>query len=141
MSIADRLGNKSEAWVAEEGDQLTGTVISLGELEGDYGPYPTVEIRDEDGKYWMWHAFDTVAKNELARQKPSIGDAIGIAYLGVKKTKPGSKYDSFKDWQVIVEKATGPVTTPNWDEHAAAAADEGVNDFAPFPDDDDVEPF
>lgn len=151
MGLED-LGNKPEAWIAEEGDQIKGTIVNLGELPSEYGSgsYPTVEFKEDGiGKLWIWHAFDTVAKNELARQSPAVGDRFGAAYLGVKKTKPGSKYDSFKDWHVVIEKATGPVNAPDWDGVGEDAKAEGVESFAqgsppPFPDDDELgqeEPF
>lgn len=153
MSIMDRLGNKAESWGSKEeplepGDQIVGKVVAVTEGESTYGPYPIIEIEVKTcteqgrsvppGTLKAWHVFDTVAKNEVAKQKPAPRDEIGGQFLGVKKTKPGSAYESYRDWHVITEKVTGAVDAPNWDEHAEAAADEGVNDFQPFPDDDDL---
>jgi hypothetical protein len=156
MSILDRLGNKAESWGSKEeplaeGDRLVGKVVALNEGESTFGEYPIIEVEVTSGTEQgseippgtikAWHVFDTVAKNEVARKKPAIGDEIGAQFIGVQKTKPGSTYDSYRNWHVLVEKTTGAVDAPNWDAHAASAAEEGVNDFAPFPDDNDIEPF
>lgn len=143
MSIEDRLGNKAESWIAEPGDKMRGTIVALSTLEGDYGPYPYVEIKEAGtGTYYGWHAFDTVAKNELAKGSPAVGDEIGLFYFGVQKTKPGSKYESFKNWQVIVEKPDGGsgVDVPDWNQVANDAAAEGIDEFGATVD-GDGEPF
>jgi hypothetical protein len=161
MGIADRLGNKAESWGSKEeplipGDRIIGTVVAVTEGESTYGPYPIIEIEVKtgteqdkkipEGTLKAWHVFATVAKNEVAKQKPARNDEIGSEFLGTKATKPGSAHASYDDWHVIVEKATGPIDTPDWGAHAEAAADEGVADFAqgtppPFLDDEVIEPF
>jgi len=125
MSIEDRLQYEVTTWVAENpGDILAGTIVGISELEGDYGPYPYVEVMKKDGSVWGWHAFDTIPKNELAKQRAAVGDELGAKFEGMKPTKPGSKYKEYKGWRVIVEKASGPVDEPDWDAMKDATDDE-----------------
>ena len=74
-----------------------------------------------DGKI-AWHAFHSVGRNELAKQRPVVGDRIGIAYHG----KPeGKNYESYR---VIVERADGEPKTIDWDKHAARRRDRRPGD-------------
>ena len=114
-SIDDRLDSFAEAWKPEPGDKLIGTVVDLDERDSAYGdePYPIVTVETDDGNELAFHAFHTVARNELAKQRPAIGDRIGIAYHG---KQDGKNYESYR---VIVERAepepkrsTGTSTAP-----------------------------
>ena len=69
---------------ARVGDKLIGTVVDLDERDSDYGdePYPIVTVETDDGNELACHAFHTVARNELAKQRPVVGERIGIAYHG-----------------------------------------------------------
>ena len=99
-SLEDRLDTFAEAWRPKAGDKLIGTVVDLDERESEYDeePYPIVPVRTDDGQELAFHGFDTVARNELAKQRPRVSERIGIAYHGVPE---GRKYEAYR---IIVER-------------------------------------
>ena len=71
------------AWRPEAGDKLVGEIVGLSERPGyDETPYPIVTVRQDDGTELALHAFHTVIANELAKQRPVVGERIGVKYLG-----------------------------------------------------------
>ena len=106
----DRLDSFPEAWRPETGDKLVGTIISLDERENEYGVYPIVTVLTDAGDELSWHAFHTVAKNELAKLEPRVGEQIGIKYHGRDKS------DRYERWRVLMldRDAESPVKTPDW---------------------------
>jgi hypothetical protein len=118
-SLSSRVDNFPEAWIAEPDDKLVGEIVDLTTTDGGYGEYPIVTVLVEDestdggqpiglGDERNWHAFDTVAKNELAKQQPRIGDGIAAKYFGKRPGKDGTEY---KAWRIIVEHRGSPVET------------------------------
>ena len=108
--LADRLGKDlAAAWRPdqEDADILIGKIVSIDVGTSDFDPYPLLVIEQDDGEEKAVHAFHTVLKNELLKQKPQIGERIGIKYLGEVATKPGSKFKSFIGYRVKVERAAG----------------------------------
>ena len=99
-SLEERLDTFAEAWRPKTGDKLIGTVVDLDERESEYDeePYPIVTVRTDDGQELAFHGFHTVARNELAKQRPRVGERIGIAYHGVPE---GRKYEAYR---IIVER-------------------------------------
>jgi hypothetical protein len=131
--IADRLGEFPEAWRPEPGEKLVGVVVELGDRDGGFGDYPVVAVLGEDGEEYAVHAFHTVLRNEVAKQRPAVGDRIGIAYHGKDAAKGYEKY------RVIVEKANpAEKPQPDWDRHAAEAQAELGEEPPPL---DDDEPY
>jgi hypothetical protein len=124
MSLEDRLeSGLPSAWRPdqEDPDLLVGTVadIDFGVSEyTDSGKYPIIVIVDEKtNEEKAVHAFHSVLANELKRQKPQIGERIGIKFLGEQPTKPGSKFKSYIGYRVKVERET---STFDWDKIDAA---------------------
>lgn len=135
-TILDRLEKDPEPWKPDPGDTLVGKVLEIEERVTEYGPYPCVTVEQADGTEVLFHAFHTVAKNELAKKAPRPGDEIGIKYLGRDNEL---KYERYR---VIVEHAE-PVASvePDWSamavESGAELADAAVATRAPqLPDDD-----
>lgn len=92
-SLEDRLDSTSEPWKPNEGDKLIGTVVDIDERDGGYGSYPIIVVLTDSGDQLAFHAFHTVAKSELAKARPVVGDRIGVKYLG----KPeGKNYESYR---------------------------------------------
>ena len=121
MSLEDRLASDgAPAWRPDQTDPdtLIGTVVEISFASSDYEPYPLLVIRQEDGSEKAVHAFHTVLKNELLRQKPNIGERIGIKYLGEQPTKPGSKFKSFIGYRVKVDRQAGAF---DWNQVGAPA--------------------
>jgi hypothetical protein len=133
-TLEDRLNADVEGWRPEAGDYVLGTVVAVDTREGDYGPYPYVEIEKADGSIVGVHGFHTVLKNELARTKPEVGDTLGVKYFGKVATKPGSKYDSFEKYRVVHERTSGArEDKPDWGSMEADAKSElgGIADAFP----------
>src|SRR5215207_7993353 len=91
--MSERLGMFPEAWQPKPGDQLIGGVTDVDERDGEYGLYPIVCVLTDDGDEFAVHGFHTVLRNEFAKQRPEVGDRIGIAYHG-KITGKNSEYES-----------------------------------------------
>jgi hypothetical protein len=128
--LADRLGQYPEAWMPEPDDLLIGAVTDVDEREGDYGAYPLVCVFADDqssgskqtvpGTEYAVHGFHTVLRREFAKQKPAIGDHIGIAYFG----KQQGRNNEFEGYRVIIDERATPAgsnTGPDWDKVAADA--------------------
>ncbi len=72
-------------WRPDQGDHpvtIGGRLRRVSVIEGAYGAYPLVEIEQEDGQIWAFHAFRDMARDELANLQPQIGDRISIHYGG-----------------------------------------------------------
>ena len=72
-------------WRPDQGEHPTtiaGKLIEVRTVEGGYGPYPLVELEEDGGVVWEFHAFRDVAKSELASCAPQPGERISIAYGG-----------------------------------------------------------
>jgi hypothetical protein len=135
MSLADRLDRPSEAWRPADPKEfpghpnpLIGTIVEIEEVEGDYGLYPLIHLRDDAGNEWRWSVFGGVAQGRIAKLEPKVGDKLGVKYLGDKPSRnfEGKKY---RDWKIVLEPASGTVAEPDWKAMAAAAEDEGEDDF------------
>ncbi len=123
MTLEDRLDSASEPWKPSPGDKLIGSVVDIDERDAGYGLYPIVVVLADDGEQYAFHAFHTVAKSELAKARPVVGDRIGIKYLG----KPeGKEYESYK---VTVEREAGPQQL-DWERIGADAEGEIDQDAA-----------
>jgi hypothetical protein len=70
-----------ETWKPRPGDVLIGEVVDLDEVYGRHGSYPVVVVK-QHGKRIAWHAQPTVAKSELSKAAPEIGDCLAIRYDG-----------------------------------------------------------
>ena len=95
------------------------TLTDLDTRETEYGdePYPIITVLAEEGSTLecesihagtelAWHAFHTIARREIAKQRPAIGDHIGIAYHGPAE-KASAGFSPAERWRVIVdERAT-----------------------------------
>jgi hypothetical protein len=117
-SLEDRLEHDVEGWRPEEGESLTGKVVSVDTRPSDYGDdYPLVEVERENGEVVAVHGFHSVLKRELARLRPAPGDTIGIKYFG----KAQGRNQTYEKYRVIVERASGQVQSPDWDGMKAQA--------------------
>jgi hypothetical protein len=133
-TLAERLDSFPEPWKPKPGDKLIGEVIDLDERESEYGTYPIVIVASDEGEELAFHAFRTVARNELAKQRPQVGDRIGIAYHG----KPeGRDYELYR---IVVERDERPAV--DWDKHVGEEPDtEPEPELEPSGKDDDDIPF
>lgn len=130
-SLEERLDAPAEAWKPEAGDKLIGEILDLDERESNYDdqPYPLVTVLSDDGEERAFHAFHTVARRELGRLRPRIGERIGIAYHGRHA----------KGYERYVIKLDRVPKSPNWDRVAAKAEAELAGTDAE-PEDEESEP-
>lgn len=137
-SALDRLDQEVEGWKPEIADKIFGEVLTVDERPSDYGdPYPYLEIDDEiSGKIIGVHAFHSVLKRDIARQKPVVGDKWGAKYLGQKQTKRTDSrgntqpFENYNTLHEPVAKAAPPATDWKAMENDAEAElqDTGVSD-------------
>lgn len=130
MDLEDRIDSFPEPWKPDAGDKLVGQVVEIGERASDYGDgsYPIVTVLTEAGKEFSFHGFHTVAKNELARQRPRVGDRLAVKYFGKDEERGYERY------RVIVEHAEPAQNEPvDWDTIEAASAAELTGDPGAWP--------
>lgn len=116
QKLTDRLDNFAEGWRPKPGDKLIGLVTDVDSRETEYGdePYPIITVAAEEGSTQegemvrpgtelAWHGFHTIARREIAKQRPMVGDHIGIAYHGPAEKAPAG-FSPAERWRVIVEE-------------------------------------
>jgi hypothetical protein len=81
------------AWVPEiSGECLEGTVVEVTRAWSDWrsGFYPLLQIDVGEGVLRAFHAFSTVAYNEIMEKQPVPGEQIKVIYTGIsEKGKEG----------------------------------------------------
>lgn len=124
MSLEDRLeSGLPSAWRPDQDDPdlLIGEVMEIEVGTSDYGRYPILVVKTEDGEKAV-HGFHSVLQNELAKAAPQVGERVGIKYLGDVDTKPGSKYKSYKGYRVKVDR--DKAATFDWNRIGQAEEDQ-----------------
>lgn len=141
MSLEDQLdATYAEGWKPEPGDKLIGKVIALDQRDDAYsdGTYPIVTIRTDDDKELAWHGFHAVARAELAKQRPKVGERIGVKYVG--KREGGQGESGYAVWRVVVER-DGADAEIDWAKVGAEAEGELRASSVQRSADDDEIPF
>jgi hypothetical protein len=92
------------AWVPEVGDKLVGEVVALSERRGNFGVYPIVTVRRDDGEELAVHAYHSVLADRLAKAGPKRGERIGIKYEGEVDGAGDRRYHRYK---VVVDRPDG----------------------------------
>jgi hypothetical protein len=124
-NLAEDLDREPQSWRPEPGDKLIGELVDVDERDGGYGTYPILVIRDDDGAEWSWHVLHAVARGEIGRQQPNIGDRLGVKYVGKVEGRDGQEYHS---WKVRVDRPAAKVVDLSayaHDDGGAPAADSG----------------
>ena len=106
-SMKDRLdADHAEAWRPADGDELIGEITDIGRRTTEWGTYTIITDKPEGDEPKAFHAFHTVAAAALRDCVPSIGDEIGIRYLGEIEA-PKSKYGSYQGYKIVVDHPKG----------------------------------
>jgi hypothetical protein len=80
-----------DSWIPlKEGEELTGTVVDVDKGwsdarangNGGDGWYPLLTVKTANGNSIKWHAFETVAANEILKRRPMSGELITATYMG-----------------------------------------------------------
>jgi hypothetical protein len=81
---------------------VAGVVEEKDVRENEYGIYPVIVVKLNDGRRVQVSAFETVLRNRLAERDPKIGERVGILYLGLAQSKrPGRK--DYHNFNVITD--------------------------------------
>lgn len=91
----------------EDSPVLEGIFETIDEGYSEYGSYPIVTIVDDNGELRAWHAMTSLAKEQLVRATPKLGERLRISYGGKKQGKNTSR-EPYTRWRV--ENLTHPVT-------------------------------
>jgi hypothetical protein len=85
------------AWVpTKDGESITGELVEVTRAYSDQrakngnGFYPLLHIRVADGSVKMFHAFQTVAFNQVRDKQPRPGETVTITYEGEGAAKNGN---------------------------------------------------
>lgn len=126
--VVDYDDTPPQPWKPKPGDCLVGEVLDL-ELR-DAPPRPgdpqerppvlVVTMKDEEGTIWAFWAWHKVARGELAKVRPAIGDTLAIRRLDDVKdvAQPYARYVVFSDspevktfsWDDVDERDDGAPT-------------------------------
>lgn len=109
--LLDRLEVEATPWKPKAGDSVVGELVSAERRTSDYGSYPMLTMKTDNGEYVAVHCFHTVLKRELARLRPESGSRLGIKYLG----RNPKGYEHYK---VASDK---PAQSVDWDAVAIGA--------------------
>lgn len=85
MTLDERIAlTNAPPWrPSQKGDRIENvTVVGLKMMPSEYGAYPKVVYRTQDGEYIAVHAFHTVLRNNLAEIGTDIGQVQNLVYLG-----------------------------------------------------------
>ena len=118
MNLIDALDAPSaEAWIPEaKGDLIVGLIVSEGEWDAGYGPYPILTFEVEqatvDGKpvqahTLAVHCLGTVLANKVKEKGLATGWRAAIRFEGEKESKSidpkTKKHNTYKNWTVAGE--------------------------------------
>ena len=91
----------ADAWIPKEaGEKLIGLLVRRDERTNQYGSYPILTVRDDNGDDLAWHAQRTVGRSQVEKTDPQPGDRVGIVFQG-KKTGRNGPYFGYR---VVVER-------------------------------------
>lgn len=81
----------------EEGDMLIGEIMTIDTgIPTEFGEVDVATILDEETgeevSLWLTH---TVLENEWRRSNPSVGDRVGVAYLGTVEKEKTRNYENY----------------------------------------------
>jgi hypothetical protein len=142
---------EATTWRPDQGEHPTtirGTLKRVGTVDGLYGPYPLVEIEQDDGLAWGFHAFRDMARQELLSLKPQVGDRIAVHYGG--RSEKGwyryrvSSLDGKRaevDWSRFGDDRAGQESLPTVDEPSSSAPVDEEPDGEPSAGETDDIPF
>jgi hypothetical protein len=91
-SLSAQLDSLPEGWRPKPGEKADRDRDRTRVATTDYGEYPIVTVRTDDGADFAFHAYHTVARSELEKQKPKVGDLIGIAHHGPHPARGYERY-------------------------------------------------
>ena len=106
----EALTNEGNRWTPNPGDVLSGTLVRIRQIEGQWGDFRVAVIRPMKGGAPVEVAEKTVLKealDEMAQYGP--GCQVALKYIGRRQNKSGSgqQYEAYTSY---VEPAPAPAT-------------------------------
>jgi hypothetical protein len=127
VTIEDRLNERlnerlnQRDWTPNPGDRLIGKITEIFQLDTRYGPYPMLVVRDDkDEALVAVHCLRGGLLHPVVRKRPSVGDRIGICYLGM--SDDGKAHSYAVVWEDDAE------TAPDWDRIATEQRERSKDD-------------
>ncbi len=96
-------------WKPSESSELAGEITEISTRDRGYGAYPIITILEDDGNKLAFHAMHSVARRELGKLRPEVGERISVVYDG-KKT-PRSGRGSYHGYTIAMDR---PATPFDW---------------------------
>lgn len=93
QELIDSLESDVPAWTPEPNDILAGRIVDIETRASEYGKYPAITVESVTGEQQVFHAYRTVALNEVLRLQPEVGDLIAVRYFGKDAS---SDYHNYK---------------------------------------------
>jgi len=102
---------EGEPWKPEAaGEEVVGMLRARSTRSSEHSKdYPLLVIETTSGAWVGVHAFHQVLWEEIMRQDPQVGDAIGIRYLG---RDDSGRYERYRLATHHVERPAGPTGGP-----------------------------
>lgn len=98
----------ARGWRPQPGETLEATLVALEKREGDYGAYPCLIYRTDEGQYVAVHAFHDVLKDEYAKLhaagQTQPGRRHTVHYAGRQASKnigPDGKPRQYESYVVL----------------------------------------
>lgn len=117
-----------ESWRPEPGDVLVGRVAHYDRGVTPYGEVRTCVLEEDNGQRWTVWLSSTVLLELFKRERPQVGERIGLKYLG-KHPEHG-----YHRYRLIVDRAPAPAdfTPLGGEARVPAAAVEDGDEATPF---------
>lgn len=126
--LNDELDHDANWWsgtgtTAQPGDTLIGTITNVLEFDGDFGPYPVLELRCDDGTFSNLSCARSVLRNEIEKQRPGVGDRIGVRYIGPETSSKGTSYEKYR---VRIDRQTPATPRPDVDTRTTSSSSQAT---------------
>jgi len=96
-ALDQALGRDQESWRPErEGDSVTGKVLALSEVDGQYGVSPVVVLLTADDREIRVVGSRSVLKRQIYESGFQVGDYGAFRYLGQRTSQSGSTYHDYR---------------------------------------------
>lgn len=79
----------------EVGQTLVGRLLSVGSVDLGWGEHPVIQVLTPKGNVARAHVMGSTIISDWTSASPSVGDYIGIKYMGEKQGKD-NKYHAFR---------------------------------------------
>jgi hypothetical protein len=113
-NLADQLDSEfAPGWKPEPGDKIEGVITGLSEREGNFGTYPIVTIRQDNGEEIAAHCYHAVLAAKFAELRVKVGERVALKYMGQVAKAGGGTYHSYR---AVVDRPDGSIEWGRYDD-------------------------